>query len=172
VGASDPGSGSGEPRFYADAMLGRLARWLRILGYDTRFEPDLQDAELVRRAVAEDRIVVTRDRRLPEERRAPRVVVLRSESLLEQLRELARAVPLGFDAPDAAQRLFRRCPQCNAEVEPARPAEVEGRVPANVLARHATFTRCPRCQRVYWDGGHARRIRARLAPLGSGRGDT
>jgi uncharacterized protein with PIN domain len=148
---------SQEPRFFADAMLGRLARWLRILGYDTVWEADVGDAALVRRALEEARIVVTRDRRLAEEWRGPRVVVLRADGLWEQLRELARRVPL-----DARRPLFRRCTRCNTPVEPATREQVAARVPARTLREHDAFTRCPRCGHVYWEGGHARRIRARL----------
>lgn len=146
-----------EPRFFADAMLGRLARWLRILGYDTAWEADVEDAQLVRRALEEERIIVTRDRLLAEEWRGPRIVVLRADALWEQLRELARRVPL-----DPGRPLFRRCTRCNAPVEPATPEEVAARVPARTLREQDVFTCCPRCRHVYWEGGHARRIRARL----------
>lgn len=150
----------GEPRFCADAMLGRLARWLRILGYDTTFWPDAPDELIVRHALDEDRVLLTRDRALPEEWRIQNVVVLRAESTSEQLRELARVVPLDPDRP-----LFQRCPRCNGVARPADPESVRGRVPARILADHGDFTRCSDCGRVYWQGSHTRRIRETLAPL-------
>src|SRR5512136_997661 len=77
-----------DPRFAADAMVGRLARYLRFLGYDTAYRPDVDDAELVRRAREETRIVLTRDRALVRERKASPALVLQSESALGQLREV------------------------------------------------------------------------------------
>ena len=146
-----------EPRFLADAMLGRLARWLRLLGFDTAYDAAIADADLARRAFEEGRIVLTRDRALPDEWRLPRVLVLRSETPGEQLRELARVFPLR-----RAARLFSRCSRCNAPLEEVAPAAVAARVPARVLARRPLFHRCRGCGRVYWAGSHVERIRRAL----------
>lgn len=149
---------AGEPRFACDAMLGRTARWLRALGYDTAYEPDVEDADLVRRAVAERRIVLTKDRRLALEWRVGGVVVLEGEGPVEALREIDRRV--GLEWP---RDLFTRCLECNVELEEAAEREVEAKAPPRVRAEHDTFRRCPACERVYWPGGHARRLRRRLA---------
>ncbi len=150
-------AGDAEPRFVADAMLGRLARWLRVLGYDTTWEAHVPDAQVVRRAVREGRTLLTRDRRLPEEWWIDAVVVLQANAPLEQLRELASQVPL-----DPERRLFTRCTVCNARLEAAGRAEVEGRVPERVARERTEFARCPGCGRVYWEGSHTSRMRRLL----------
>ncbi len=145
------------PRFIADAMLGRVARWLRTLGYDTAYDASIEDEDLVRRALLERRYILTRDRGLPEEWRVEPCFVLSAEGTEEQLTEVARA--LGLKRP---ARLFTRCRACNAELEPARPADVSQRVPPRVLERATDFRRCPECERVYWEGTHTERMRALL----------
>lgn len=147
---------AGEPRFLADAMLGRLARWLRLLGFDTAYDAAIGDPELARRAFEERRIVLTRDRALPEEWRLPRVIVLRAESLREQLRELAREIPIRGGRP------FSRCTHCNALLQEAAPLEVAAELPARVRASQTSFRRCSACRRVYWEGSHVARIRRAL----------
>lgn len=142
------------PRFMADAMLGRLARWLRTLGYDTAYDDAIPDSDLVRRSLLEERILLTRDRRIPEEWRIDNCLVLDAEGSLEQLAEIVSA--LGLRRPD---RLFTRCRHCNVQVTPVSPQEVTGRVPPRVLERHDEFSRCPECRRIYWAGGHTERMR-------------
>jgi uncharacterized protein with PIN domain len=150
----------GRPRFFADAMCGRLARWLRVLGYDVAYEAEIGDEELVRRAVEEDRAILTRDRRLPEEWRVSAVHVLRSESGAEQLREVVEAFGLR-----EGMRPFSRCSRCNTPLEEVRSGEVRDRVPARVLAQHDRFRRCPSCGRIYWSGSHTARMRRVLHRL-------
>jgi uncharacterized protein with PIN domain len=141
------------PRFFADAMLGRLARWLRLLGFDCAYEREIPDAELVRRAVDEERIVLTRDRALPEEWRIPGILVLASEALREQLREVLARFAL---APEI--RLFSRCNVCNLPLRAAPRSEVGARVPPRVLAAREAFAECPGCRRVFWQASHTQRI--------------
>jgi len=150
-------SAVGPPRFFCDAMLGRLARWLRALGIDAAYQADIADADLVARARSQGRLVLTRDRRLAEEMGAERALLIAADRPVAQLREVFDG--LGLAVPE---RLFTRCTVCNAAVEPLPPEEARAHVPANVLARHAAFTRCPACGRVYWEGGHARRMRERM----------
>jgi uncharacterized protein len=157
--------GRGEPRFFADAMIGRLARWLRIAGYDTRFDPHVADGDLVRIALEEGRIILTRDRALAEEWSVQDVLVLAADDALAQLREVAARFHLDWRA-----RAFSRCSHCNAPVEPAEPSEVAEHVPEGVFAQRLAFARCPCCGRVYWEGSHTERMRRALArTLGPGR---
>jgi uncharacterized protein with PIN domain len=145
---------SDPPRFLADAMLGRLARWLRLLGFDTAWAAESPDAEVVRRAIEEQRWILTRDRALPEEWRVSGIHVLAEERLLDQLRHVVRAFRL---APRA--RPFSRCAECNAVLVPAARDEVAARVPPRVLAAEREYRRCPGCGRVYWRGSHAARMK-------------
>lgn len=144
----------GEPRFAADAMLGRLARWLRVIGADTTWKPDVADADLARHALEEDRILLTRDRSLTEEWRLPRVLLLASEAPLEQLRQVAAAYGLEWRG-----RLFRRCSLCNTRLVPLEATALRGRVPQRVARELRRFAECPSCRRVYWEGSHTRRMR-------------
>lgn len=161
----ETGSNDVEPRFAADAMLGRLARWLRILGYDTFYDSAVEDGDLVRRAVAEGRHLLTRDRRLPEEWRIDGCTVLASDDPLEQLRAVLQM--LGARPAETAG-LFSRCPACNDVLVDADRLETRGSVPLRVWESHEAFSRCPGCGKIYWQGSHTRRIRRRLEAL---RGD-
>lgn len=147
-------SGLSEPRFIADAMLGRLARWLRLLGFDCAWEHDIDDEALVRRALSEGRIVLSRDRALPEEWRISGIHRIDAEKVRDQLAEVLRAFDL---APEI--RLLSRCSQCNAPLSPAALGDVAHRIPPRILERHQVFSVCPGCGRVYWEGSHTNRIR-------------
>ena len=152
-------------KLIADAMLGRLARWLRALGHDVIYDEALDDAALARRARGEGRLLLTRDRRLCAEQREPegplRCRVLDTQKPRAQLRELAG--PLGLFDAGWRHRLFTRCMVCNAALESATYDDVEDRLPRDVRpdprVRSAEFRRCPACRRVYWEGSHTRRMR-------------
>lgn len=151
VPAPSPADG---PRFFADAMLGRLARWLRTLGYDTAYEEHIADADLVRRALAEERIILTRDTDLVREWGLEGVVLVESEEPVRQLGEVAAAASL-----EGPRRLFGRCRLCNEPLRAVGPDRVRDRAPRGVLERHHRFLECPACERVYWEGSHAERMR-------------
>ena len=152
---------TGAAAFAVDAMLGGLARWLRILGYDTFYDPGIEDAELVRRASREGRWLLTRDAGLPREWRVEGCVLVESDEPLDQLREVVERLGLR----PAEERAFTRCTRCNAPLEPVGPAEVRDEVPDRVHVRHREFRRCPECGRIYWEGSHVRRMRRRIADL-------
>lgn len=153
--APTPGPAApGAPRFAVDAMLGRLALWLRLLGFDAFYEADVDDAALARRALDEGRILLTRDRALAEAWTVPGLTLVASEDSREQLREVARRFGLAAHA-----RPFSRCSRCNAELEPASREAVLADVPPRVAATHVGFLRCPGCRRVYWEGSHVERMR-------------
>lgn len=159
--AQRPGTVRQDPRFVADAMLGRLARYLRLLGFDTLYDAHADDAQLVKRAAVEGRVLLTRDRRLVEEQHPPEVLLVEEEEVLAQLRQVLGA--LGSHVAAAAPP---RCSRCNEVLQPAAPAVVRGGVPQAVLRRVKRFARCPSCHRVYWEGSHVAHLRARLLSLG------
>lgn len=158
------GFGEAEPlRFAADSMLGGLARWLRALGHDTLWEAEIADPELVRRSLAEGRVLLTRDRALAADWWLDSLLFLHADAPLAQLAEVARRFPLRADA------LFSRCLRCNVPLEAADEAEVEARVPDAVREGQTEFRRCPHCTRVYWEGTHTARMRREIADaLGTG----
>jgi uncharacterized protein with PIN domain len=135
-------------------MLGRLARWLRLLGFDTSYEADIADAELVRRSVTEGRIILSRDRTLPVEWRVRDLYLVDADRPLEQLREVAERFALS-----EGMRILTRCSQCNAALLPASRDEAAGHVPPRIVASEPALMRCPVCRRFYWSGSHVKRIR-------------
>jgi len=144
-------------------MLGTLARWLRILGYDAVFDPALDDHQLVRLARAENRVLLTRDRELAL-RRGVRLLFVVSEDLDEQIHQVLSDLKL---APD---RSFSRCPVCNEALDTIDRAAAQAQVPAHVAQTHRVFRRCPVCLRVYWRGTHWRQMDDRLTQLGLNHG--
>ena len=151
-------------RFAADCMLGRLARWLRILGHDVVYFRRIEDADLVDLALREGRILLTRDTRLVRRRAAREAILVESPYLEQQLRQLARWDGARLLAPG----LCRRCLECN---EPTLAVEKEGvreRVPPYVFRTQSRFRECPSCRRIYWSASHVqdmlRRLRRSLGP--------
>jgi uncharacterized protein with PIN domain len=128
-------------------MLGTLAKWLRILGFDALFDPALDDHQLVRLARAEDRVLLTRDQDLAR-RPGVRALLITSERLDDQARQVLTDLNL---EPD---RAFSRCPVCNEPLQTLDREAARSRVPAYVAEAHQTFRACPACQRVYWRGTH------------------
>lgn len=139
-------------------MLGTLAKWLRILGYDTLYDPGLDDHQLVRLARAEDRILLTRDRPLAR-RRGLRTLLIAGEGLDEQLRQVLVELEL---EPD---RAFSRCPVCNGLLEAISHEEARARVPAYVARTHTSFKHCSSCGRIYWPGSHWQQMEEHLSRL-------
>jgi hypothetical protein len=151
-------SGGRAPRFLVDEMLGRLARWLRLLGCDAACRPGASDAGLARRALDEGRVLLTRDLGLAADPRlAGRCRVVRAQAPLEQLREIVAAFGL-----DWRRGLFSRCTVCNAPLWPMETTEAKSRVPSHVLEERRQLRHCPACGRVYWQGSHAARMRRDL----------
>lgn len=142
----------GEPRFLADANVARLARRLRMLGYDTLLAATAPDADLVRIALQEERILLTRDRGLARRRiayRGPlRLFLLRQDDVEGQLRQVVSALGL------SSQRAFSQCLECKGLLSPRAKEEVAERVPPYTFQTQEDFMECSACRRVYWRGSH------------------
>jgi len=148
---------AGLPRFVADQMLGRLATWLRLLGFDTVHPWDQPDSWVIRVARDEDRVILTRDGPLARITSAP-VHFVAAQRPMDQLVEVMRTFDLAVDET----RMFTRCPRDNAAVDEVTADQVRDRVPPAVAAERHTYRRCPVCDRVYWRGAHVERILAHL----------
>jgi len=142
------------PRLAADRMLMRLARWLRLLGADVITDASLTGAELLKIARADNRILVTRDKRL---RTAADVFFVESNAIRSQLREAVRR--FGLDPRVIA---LTRCSRCNHVLTPVARELVSRRVPPYVFASHDRFAECGECGRIYWPETHPERIHAML----------
>ena len=151
------------PRFLADCNVGRLARWLRALGYDASYHARIGDSELVREAAAENRVLLTRDRDLTKRRVIQtglvRAVLIRDDDVTKQLRQVFSELGLELDGA------LTRCIECNSELVARVPAVVAERVPPYVRRTQARYSECPECGRIYWAGTHWQRMRERLLTL-------
>ena len=141
-------------RFVADAMLGRLARWLRAVGCDcVQLSLHAPDAEIVARARREDRVLLTRDRHLLRELRPPRALEVISDDPLEQLRQVVAT--FGIDRPAT---YFTRCMVDNSPLHEVALIDVADHIPPGAREVPGPFRQCGSCGRVYWRGSHARRM--------------
>jgi uncharacterized protein with PIN domain/sulfur carrier protein ThiS len=143
-----------EPRFAADAHLGRLARHLRLLGFDTAYDCHWDDAHLAATAVAEGRIIVTRDGGLLKRNVVTHGLFVRAQQPRAQLLEVARRLQLV-----SRFRPFTRCLACNGTLTAVSKHDVAGQVPERPWHAHEQFVRCTRCARVYWPGTHHEQLR-------------
>ena len=145
-------------RFVLDGHLGKLARRLRLLGFDCVYANDPTDAELVQIAVAERRILLTRDRFLLRRRAVTHGYLLRSDRADEQVREVVRRFQLTRSiAP------YTRCPACNGLLRPVKKSAIEHRLPPKTRRYYDDFRTCPACARVYWRGAHHARLEGLVA---------
>lgn len=149
-----------EPRFVADAHLGGLARLLRLAGFDTLYDNDFGDGEIVELAAREGRIVLTRDRELLKRREVTHGCFVHALKPERQVREI-------FDRLDLARsaRPFRLCLECNAPLRPVDKALIADRLPPRIRERQERFTTCDVCGGVFWEGSHWQRMRALLDDL-------
>lgn len=145
-------------RFIADVHLGTLARYLRLLGFDTVWERDLTDEGIIDQSVRGQRIILTRDKGILRHGRVSHAYWLRSTDPQRQLDEVVRALDLS-----GAIRPYTRCMQCNGILRRAAPTEVAADVPRRVLEDHQEFSKCEDCGRVYWAGSHREKLDAIVA---------
>lgn len=139
-------------KFAADAMLGKLAKWLRLLGYDVFYSPEVDDDTLVEIALREGRILLTRDTHLLRRRQLPPYLLILSDNWEEQLVQAVLKFNLNMDS-----HRMTRCVECNVPLETVSKDEVRYDVPRYVYRTHEHFARCPQCGKVYWAGSHYQR---------------
>lgn len=143
-----------KPRFLVDSMLGSLARWLRIGGYDAEYRRDAEDDSLMEEAFRTGRILLTRDRVLVlrAKKRGIETILVEGEGEVEQLGALAAALGLELDPSNS------RCPKCNGSLTRVSRDEVRDRVPEASLEAFDVFWMCGSCGGVYWRGSHWNQI--------------
>jgi uncharacterized protein with PIN domain len=152
-------AGSTEIKFAADRMLGRLVKWLRVLGCDVIYGPHLTGYGLIRAARAEQRLILTRDRRL-KQKQPPPFIMIESNDHREQLRQVVRECRL-----DTGAARFTRCLSCNSLLQARAKETVATLVPPYVFSTGQKFSCCPRCQRVYWPGTHQQKMLEALGKI-------
>ncbi len=148
-------------RFLADGMLGRLARWLRILGHDTAYLTDADDNTLIGLAAAEDRILLTGDRDLYKKSlmQGVNAFLVEPADHMERLAGVAARFSLRLEIDTESPR----CPRCNFPLRETPRQEVEGRIPSRSITMSKSFWRCAGCGKLYWQGSHWKDIQGRLA---------
>lgn len=136
-------------RFVLDVHLGKLARFLRLLGLDVVYSPERDDADLVQDSLEADRILLTRDRELLKHGRLTHGSYVRASDPVEQMVEVVRRFHLeGAIAP------FTRCPNCNGRLDPVDKAKVLDQIEPGTRRTYDEFRRCRECGKVYWRGAH------------------
>jgi uncharacterized protein with PIN domain len=161
VEAYPPRAGmEGEPIFVADAHLGGLARYLRMLGFDTLHDNGISDETIRRLAADEARVVLSRDRELMKCRQIALGHYVRALKPEAQLVEVAARYALR-----ARARPFTRCLKCNVPLHAVAKSMIAHRLPPQVQAEQQTFSCCGGCGRVYWPGSHYHRMRSKLLVL-------
>ncbi len=152
-------SGEVIPRFVCDEQLGRLAKWLRLQGFDTIFKCPVENKELIRIAQSEKRFLLTRDSHLPAKTLWEGVVVIEESNYARQMTELRKKIHL------PKGKSFSRCLDCNDLIQSVPRAKVEGRVPAEVAQNYDKFYTCPSCSKIFWKGSHVKNSEAALKRL-------
>jgi uncharacterized protein with PIN domain len=150
----------GATRFILDNHLGKLAASLRMLGFDTLYRNDYQDNELAATAAAEQRILLTRDRRLLMRKAIPRGYCVRQDDPHEQIRAVLQRYDLYGQI-----RPFQRCLRCNHPLQPVAKAQVLERLEPLTKLYFDEFSICPSCDQIYWKGSHYERMQGSVAGL-------
>lgn len=143
------------PRFVLDTHLGKLARYLRLLGFDTLYRNDWDDATLAALAASdEERILLTRDRGLLKHSGVIHGCFIRADEPRSQIKEVIARYRL-----QALINTFTRCIRCNGSITSVEKAQIRSRLPEYVAQTVDVFTKCEDCGRVYWKGSHYDRLR-------------
>lgn len=149
-------------RFIADENVGKLAKWLRMMGYDTTIFKGDDDSSMVRQALDENRVILTRDTHIVKRRLISsgriKAALIKSDQPELQVREVVEALRLDYRPP-----AFTVCLECNHPLEERTKEQVKDRVPPYVFKTQNQYVECPACRRIYWRGTHWAAMMKKLA---------
>lgn len=149
-----------DPQFIADVMLGRLARWIRFLGFDTLYYSDISDRRLIRIAREQNRFILTRDTRLTKIKGMKDYLLINANDSLKQLLEVIDALKL------KRFNLFSRCVSCNGQlIRISDKIEVKDSVPEFVFLNVTVFQKCSDCGKIYWEGSHPKKFKEKISEI-------
>ena len=143
-------------KFIVDCMLGKLTRWLRMLGYDVKYSRSLGDNQLIKTAKMEHRTLLTRDIKLYKQAlmQGINTFFIEGETGVEKLANLAKQSNITVEIDVAVSR----CPKCNTRIRPIPKDRVINKVPRGTLVHSDKFWKCPNCKQIYWHGAHWKQI--------------
>ncbi len=148
-------------KFICDDNLGRLAKWLRTLGYDTLFYPTISDEELIKKALDEERVILTRDNNLIQMKVVQNHLLIKSDQPLEQLKQVVQHLKLKRDE----EILFTRCSVCNTELKPVEKEKIKERLYPYVYKTQDNFVYCSACDKIYWPATHVEHMKQKLKKI-------
>lgn len=148
-------------KFLLTRELGRLAKWLRILGFDTAYASHENAGAIIIQALKEDRLILTRNLRLARSARV-KTFLVESEIMEEQIPRILKGLKLAVNS----DMMFSRCVLCNMELISVEKAKIKGQVPEYVFDTQEYFITCPACKRIYWPGTHWGNVKETLEEIG------
>lgn len=141
-------------------MLGRLARWMRFLGFDTLYYPNISDSRLIRVAREQDRFILTRDTRLIKIKGVEDYLLIKANDSFEQLLEVIEALKLKQFNP------LSRCVKCNGLLTRIlNKSKIKDSIPEYVFLNFNDFLKCSDCGKIYWEGSHPKKFREKLSEV-------
>jgi len=146
-----------KPLFIVDAMLGKLAKKLRLFGYDSFYSSSIQDDEIIRLAKNENRILITKDALLSQkaEKQEIRTIQITKNDEIDQFLQINEKEKLGKITVNGSNS---RCPVCNGELEYTEKKDVSDKVPTGVFENINDFWKCTKCEKIYWEGTHIKNL--------------
>ncbi len=139
-------------------MLGKLAKWLKILGFDTEYHRAISDGDLIEKSLKDDRVLLTRDTDLVKRKKLKRYLLIESEDPAQQVRQVLKDRRLKLNNA----HFLSRCLICNVRTEQIDREDAKDLVPQYVYSTQKKFSRCPECERIYWGATHTDNILHRL----------
>jgi uncharacterized protein with PIN domain len=153
-----------EIKFIADNNVGKLARWLRLIGYDTLLFKQKDDARMIKTALGDDRVVLTKDTQFMKRRLVTngelKAILIKQDGPKTQIQEVVKKLNLNYHFNP-----FSLCLECNQTLIPRCKEEVQGLVPPHVFETQTQYTECPTCHRIYWQGTHWQAMVKKLQDL-------
>jgi uncharacterized protein len=155
------------PRFITDQNVGKLTKFLRLLGFDTIFFIGESDTQMVQRALEDNRVILTRDTHIPKRRLVTsgkvKVVLIKSDNIDDQIQQVINELNLA-----GIIKSFILCLECNRPLSVRTKEEITGKVPPYVFQNQRDFMECSECRRIYWKGTHWQAMIKKMEKIGKG----
>lgn len=146
-----------EPIFFVDAMLGNIAKKMRLMGYDVKYLADIEDNELIKHAKNENRIIISRDEELVRKGIQMNIksIFLKNQKEIEQLREIINKLNLKIIQINGDHA---RCPKCNSKTQSILKKNIHKKISSKILAFNDKFWECKFCDKIFWEGTHIKNL--------------